>query len=118
MTSRALSSRTHSTDQLTPLREALLLEREEQEQRATEHQALVAELRGQADLGNALEREIAERTFVRASEAVADIDVALRRIEDGTYGTCERCDDAIASERLGAIPWTRYCLGCSDDASH
>lgn len=34
---------------------------------------------------------------------------ALRRIDEGSYGTCEDCGRAIEPARLEAAPWTRYC---------
>jgi RNA polymerase-binding transcription factor DksA len=42
-------------------------------------------------------------------EAIA----ALRRIDEGTFGTCENCGQPIPEERLKAIPWTRYCTKCA-----
>ncbi len=42
-------------------------------------------------------------------EAIA----ALRRIDEGTYGTCENCGQPVPEERLKAIPWTRYCTKCA-----
>lgn len=38
------------------------------------------------------------------------IDAALARIHDGTYGTCAVCGDAIPEGRLEARPWTAYCV--------
>jgi len=43
-----------------------------------------------------------------------EIDDALARIEEGTYGTCEGSDEPISKERLQAIPWTRYCVAYAD----
>lgn len=37
---------------------------------------------------------------------------ALARMDDGTYGKCEICGNEIAAERLEALPYTTYCLGC------
>jgi DnaK suppressor protein len=42
------------------------------------------------------------------------IEGALLRIEDGTYGVCRDCGEAIASPRLTAIPWTRSCVSCKE----
>lgn len=39
---------------------------------------------------------------------------ALRRIDGGSYGTCETCGKPIASARLEAIPYTRYCVKCAE----
>jgi len=41
---------------------------------------------------------------------IVEIDHALSRIEDGTYGICEGSDEPIPKERLKAIPWARYCV--------
>jgi len=43
-----------------------------------------------------------------------EIDEALYRITEGTFGRCQRCGHAIGRQRLQAIPETRYCLSCSD----
>jgi RNA polymerase-binding protein DksA len=54
-----------------------------------------------------------EYTLEENSEAVlAAIDAALRRIEDGTYGTCQRCGKPIAPERLEALPYAELCIDC------
>ncbi len=44
---------------------------------------------------------------------LAEIDEALRRIEEGTYGTCEGNGEPIPKARLNAIPWARYCVACA-----
>lgn len=41
-----------------------------------------------------------------------EIEDALDRIEDGTYGICEGGKEPILTERLEAIPWARYCVAC------
>jgi RNA polymerase-binding transcription factor DksA len=43
-------------------------------------------------------------------EGLYEIDAALKRIEDGTYGICELTGKPIPWERLKAIPWTRFSL--------
>jgi len=42
-----------------------------------------------------------------------EIEDALERIEQGTYGVCEGKNEQIPKARLEAIPWTRYCLNCA-----
>jgi len=44
---------------------------------------------------------------------LVEIDNALSRIEDGTYGICQGRGEPIPKERLKAIPWARYCVGCA-----
>ena len=41
-----------------------------------------------------------------------DVVSALQRIDDGNFGTCERCGEPIAEKRLEALPFARYCIGC------
>jgi DnaK suppressor protein len=43
-------------------------------------------------------------------EQLAEIERALSKFEAGTYGTCERCGQAIGEARLEAMPATRYCI--------
>lgn len=45
--------------------------------------------------------------------AIGDAEDALRRLEDGTYGSCDRCARPIAFERLAATPRTRHCVRCA-----
>src|SRR5262245_55624980 len=46
------------------------------------------------------------------SQMVADIDQALLRIEEGSYGICARCNQAIDERRLEAVPTARYDAAC------
>lgn len=41
------------------------------------------------------------------------VEVALQRLDDGTYGTCEKCEQPIADERLEAVPWASRCVRCA-----
>lgn len=45
-----------------------------------------------------------------ASGTLIQVEDALRRIEEGTYGYCLDCGRAIEPARLDAVPWTPYCL--------
>lgn len=99
-------------DVMATLRASLLAELDVQRAQLADHQATIDELTAQPALDSLGEREVAESGSLRAAEAIADIEHALHRMDDGTYGTCERCDGAIALERLEAIPHTRHCIGC------
>jgi RNA polymerase-binding protein DksA len=59
-----------------------------------------------------LDREVDESLEDNAEQIVHEIDVALSRIEDGTYGTCRRCGQAIPEERLDAVPYATLCVSC------
>lgn len=41
-----------------------------------------------------------------------DVVSALRKIDDGSFGSCERCGEPISEKRLEALPFARYCIGC------
>jgi DnaK suppressor protein len=44
---------------------------------------------------------------------LADVEAALIRVADGTYGVCDVCLRPIAAERLEAIPWAATCVACA-----
>jgi DnaK suppressor protein len=46
-------------------------------------------------------------------DAFDQIDMALTRIEDGSYGQCEKCGGKIPKPRLDAIPYTAQCVECA-----
>ena len=58
------------------------------------------------------DRELDYTLEENVERALAAIDAALQRIEDGTYGTCETCGEPIGTERLEALPWTTQCIDC------
>lgn len=47
-----------------------------------------------------------------------DINAALERITQGSYGRCESCDRAIGRQRLRALPEARRCMSCSEQAAN
>lgn len=52
--------------------------------------------------------------LVRAArDRLAEVDAAVARLDDGTYGTCEGCGRPIARERLAALPTARRCVACA-----
>jgi RNA polymerase-binding transcription factor len=59
-----------------------------------------------------VDREIEQSLEENAEHLLASIDAALGRIEDGSYGRCERCGEAISEERLEALPYATKCIEC------
>lgn len=57
-----------------------------------------------------LEEEVDVAIAASIAGELDEIDRALARLDDGTYGRCEICDAAIPDERLWAVPWTRCCV--------
>ena len=65
---------------------------------------------------NTYDREL-DSTLEESEEQHLDhIDAALKRIEEGTYGTCENCGQPIGIERLEAMPWVTLCIDCKRKA--
>jgi RNA polymerase-binding transcription factor DksA len=56
------------------------------------------------------DRELDEGLAEGAQQTLEDVEAALGRIDDGTYGTCAVCGKPIGVERLRAIPWARFCI--------
>lgn len=65
-----------------------------------------------------LGREIDYTLEENSEQVLAEINVALKRIEDGTYGTCAACGKEIAPERLEAYPWASLCIDDARKAEH
>jgi DnaK suppressor protein len=59
-----------------------------------------------------LGREIDYTLGENSEHVLSAIDAALKRIDDGTYGTCVSCGEAIRRERLQASPWASHCIDC------
>jgi RNA polymerase-binding transcription factor DksA len=59
------------------------------------------------------ERGEVEALSGRLLEALTEIDNALAKLDDGTYGSCEACGGAIAEARLAAMPTARHCISCA-----
>ena len=62
------------------------------------------------------ERELAIRNLDRESNLLRNVRAALRRINEGNFGTCLHCEEEISPKRLAAVPWTPYCIGCQEMA--
>ena len=65
----------------------------------------------QGDIGTeTFEREKDFSLLEQLEAEIGNLDAALRKIDDGTYGTCEVCGREIGAERLEARPGTRTCI--------
>ncbi|HEX38338.1 MAG TPA: hypothetical protein ENG70_05760 [Candidatus Cloacimonetes bacterium] len=66
-----------------------------------------------ADLGtDSNEREKETYMLERELKNLKNIDGALKRIHDKTYGICSYCGNDISDSRLNAIPHTEFCIDC------
>lgn len=72
-----------------------------------------------ADGGTATFEMEKDLALVRNAQALlTDVDQALARMNDGTYGTCERCGKPIPIERLEAFPQATFCVPCKTQREH
>ena len=58
------------------------------------------------------DRELDYTLEENSEHVLAEIDAALTRIDDGTYGICTNCGTSIPPERLEARAWATLCIGC------
>jgi DnaK suppressor protein len=62
------------------------------------------------------ERNIALRN--NAQDLLAQVEAALQRLAEGSYGICARCGNEISTERLEALPYAIYCITCQSEIEH
>lgn len=111
-----------TAEEMTQAREQLLALRHEvfdEVRTATRDAAESLELQGVPDLGDLSAAESQREVLLNLSETqrrtLLDIDAALERIDDGSYGICLRCEEPIAPRRLAVRPFSRYCIDCKTD---
>jgi DnaK suppressor protein len=106
---------------LARARERLLHDRDVQIKRRGDHREAEEDLLGvrepdPADAAAAEGTAIPLDSLNESEQAqVAEIEAALSRIDAGTYGTCERCEERIEERRLEAVPWARRCFTCETE---
>ena len=105
-------------EKLEHYRERLLQERNEHTQHVRDDQAAALEYsedggKDSLDMGLMdLNKELSFNLGERELQMVADIDQALLRMREGSYGICVRCGQLIDERRLDAMPWARYDANC------
>lgn len=108
-------------------RRLLHTQREQALERRRIAQAVLADDQESAELNPATEhpgdnaahvvdREVAQSSLEQAEDDLAEIDAALARVADGSYGHCEVDGEAIDPERLRARPTARYCTAHQQQA--
>ena len=66
------------------------------------------------ELQAASDRALAVCNLDREFNQLRNVRAALRRIPEGSFGTCQRCDDDISPKRLAAVPWATFCIRCQE----
>ncbi len=112
------TSETMQPERLTHFKQLLIAELREHSDHVRNDQAAALELsedgvKDTVDMSLMdVNKELALRLGERESQMIADIDQALLRIDEGSYGTCARCGKLIDERRLEALPTARYDAAC------
>jgi len=64
----------------------------------------------------AAELSLAISNMDRDTHTRCQVHEALRRLDEGNYGVCQRCGEDIDPRRLNAVPWTPFCFECQERA--
>lgn len=99
-------------------KKALLADlRKAMEEQRTAHARLSFELAqddGDKSVGEH-ERHVQSAVQSLTAKQLDDIEHALKKLQDGTYGLCEECGCEIPVKRLDALPFAAYCVSCQKD---
>ncbi len=75
----------------------------------------INDLRDEADhASNSLGRAVDNAILDQQAKELAEIELALDKIRDDLYGTCEMCEEEINIERLKVKIFARYCITCRE----
>ncbi len=66
------------------------------------------------EVQSASERALAVGNLDRNCIQLRNARAALSRIQDGSFGICQRCDENIHPKRLAAVPWAAFCIHCQE----
>jgi DnaK suppressor protein len=66
------------------------------------------------DIQCVAERDLAIRNIDRESHELRNVRTDLRRIDHGTFGVCQECEEITSSKGLAALPWASLCIGCQE----
>jgi DnaK suppressor protein len=103
-------------DRLLALRARLLGDMTQMEDNALnkDHSRTTSMPTNMAELGSDnSEQELTLSLLGCDKNALDQIEAAIQRIEDGSYGRCEECDGKIPKSRLDAIPYAALCVQCA-----
>jgi DnaK suppressor protein len=118
---KTTAAKTNSKSKTQPNQSKELLEQRARllaEGRSTSTTAVVARRDEPNDYGDMSEQSHEEWLFLNRNRATNDqlkqINEALQRINEGTYGVCAECEKPISPKRLQAVPWAKYCVACEE----
>ena len=114
-----------SKDQVKQLRQLLITERAKlaEEIKSIAREASTSPRDASGDLSaytvhmadmaaDTYDRELSMNIASSEQEVLYQIDDALKRLDDGSYGVCQQCNQPIAMSRLKAVPYASLCIAC------
>lgn len=99
----------HSEHQLSTIRAEL---HQQRRFRTDQLDELAVDAAKAVAAGDEPRRQVTYALRLAARSALTAIDAALRRLDEGSYGTCERCAEPIPWGRLEVLPMTSLCTDC------
>ena len=80
--------------------------------------AIVSRLEDPSDSGDLSQQSHEEWLFLNRNSLekslLREVEEALLRVEEGTYGICQECEEPISAKRLQALPWAKFCVRCQE----
>jgi DnaK suppressor protein len=80
--------------------------------------AIVSRLEDPSDSGDLSQQSHEEWLFLNRNNLekslLREVEDALMRVKEGTYGVCQECEEPISPKRLQALPWAKFCVRCQE----
>jgi len=80
--------------------------------------AIVSRLEDPSDSGDLSQQSHEEWLFLNRNNLekslLREVEEALLRSREGTYGICQECEEPISPKRLQALPWAKFCVRCQE----
>jgi DnaK suppressor protein len=80
--------------------------------------AIVSRLEDPSDSGDLSQQSHEEWLFLNRNtlekNLLREVEEALRRVDEGSFGVCQECEEPISAKRLQALPWAKFCVRCQE----
>ena len=80
--------------------------------------AIVSRLEDPSDSGDLSQQSHEEWLFLNRNNLekalLREVEEAMARVKEGTYGICQECEEPISPKRLQALPWAKFCVRCQE----
>jgi DnaK suppressor protein len=80
--------------------------------------AIVSRIEDPSDSGDLSQQSHEEWLFLNRNNLekslLREVEEALARVKEGSYGICQECEEPISPKRLQALPWAKFCVRCQE----